>query len=103
MQHLSGQGRSGRVQPRASLWRGLAWCAGSLAGLAAAAIAAVLAVFFAATMMVIAFMASILLALAAAAVRARRSVSHAAADPNVIEARHVGGHSWVAYGWDDRR
>jgi hypothetical protein len=76
---------------------------GSLAGLAAAAIAAVLAVFFAATMMVIAFMASILLALAAAAVRARRSVSPAANDPGVIEARHVGGHSWVAYGWDDRR
>jgi hypothetical protein len=75
---------------------------GSLAGLAAAAIAAVLAVFFAATMMVIAFMASILLALAAAAVRARRSVGHPA-DSNVIEARHVGGHSWVAYGWDDRR
>jgi heme/copper-type cytochrome/quinol oxidase subunit 2 len=75
----------------------------SLAGLAAAATAAVLAVFFAATMMVIAFMASILLALAAAAVRARRSVSRAATDPNVIEARHVGGHSWVAYGWDDRR
>ena len=103
MQHLSGQGPSGRVRPRVSLWRGLAWCVGSLAGLAAAATAAVLAVFFAATMMVIAFMASILLALAAAAVRARRSVSHAAADPDVIEARHVGGHSWVAYGWDDRR
>ena len=101
MQHLSGQGLSGR--PRLSLWRGLTWCVGSLAGLAAAATAAVLAVFFAATMMVIAFMASILLALAAAAVRARRSVGRAAADPNVIEARHVGGHSWVAYGWDDRR
>lgn len=103
MQHLSGQGLSGRVRPRASLWRGVTWCVGSLAGLAAAATAAVLAVFFAATMMVIAFMASILLALAAAAVRARRSVGHAAADPDVIEARHVGGHSWVAYGWDDRR
>ena len=74
----------------------------SLAGLAAAVTAAVLAVFFAATMMVIAFMGSILLALAAA-VRARRSLRHPAADPNVIEARHVGGHSWVAYGWDDRR
>src|SRR5579859_6275681 len=102
MQRMSEQGLSGRARPRASLWRGLAWCVGSLAGLAAAATAAVLAVFFAATMMVIAFMASILLALAAAAVRARRSVSNAA-DPGVIEARHVGGHSWVAYGWDDRR
>jgi len=103
MQYRSGQGLSGRVRPRASLWRGLAWCMASLAGLAAAVTAAVLAVFFAATMMVIAFMGSILLALAAAAVRARRSLRHPAADPNVIEARHVGGHSWVAYGWDDRR
>jgi cytochrome c oxidase assembly factor CtaG len=102
MQHLSGPGRSGRARPRAPLWRGLTWCLASLAGLAAGAIAAILAVFFAAAMMVIAFMASILLALAAAAVRARRSLSRAA-DPDVIEARHVGGHSWVAYGWDDRR
>lgn len=92
----------GRFHPATSLWRGLTWCAGALAGLAAAAIAAVLAVFFAATMMVIAFMASILLALAATAVRARRRVA-AARDPNVIEARNVGGHSWVAYGWDDGR
>ncbi len=93
---------SGRFNPTVSLWRGLAWFVGALAGLAAAAIGAVLAVFFAATMMVIAFMASILLALAATAVRARRQV-RASADPNVIEARNVGGHSWVAYGWDDRR
>ena len=74
MRQLSEQGFSGRVRPGASLWRGLAWCVASLAGLAAAA-----------------------------TVRARRSLSHVAADPNIIEARHVGGHSWVAYGWDDRR
>ena len=91
---------SGRSDPTRSIWRGLSWCAAALASLAAAAIAAVLAVFFAATMMVIAFMASILLALAATAVRARRRV-RATADPDLIEARHVGGHSWVAYGWDD--
>jgi cytochrome c oxidase assembly factor CtaG len=94
---------SGRFNPTVSLWRGLAWFVGALAGLAAAAIAAVLAVFFAATMMVIAFMASILLALAATAVRARRQVRAPSGDPNLIEARNVGGHSWVAYGWDDRR
>jgi type IV secretory pathway VirB3-like protein len=93
---------AGSFHPATSLWRGLTWCAAALAGLAAAAIATVLAVFFAATMMVIAFMASILLALTATAVRARRRVS-ATRDPNVIEARHVGGHSWVAYGWDDGR
>ncbi len=93
---------SGRFKPRASIWRVLSWFVGALAGVAAAAIAAVLAVFFAATMMVVAFMASILLALAATAVRARRTV-RAPIDPNIIEARNVGGHSWVAYGWDDRR
>ncbi len=94
---------SRRFKPTSSLLRGLTWIVGAVAGLAAAAIAAVLAVFFAATMMVVALMASILLALAAAAVRARRVVRAPAADPNVIEARNVGGHSWVAYGWDDRR
>ncbi len=92
-----------RVAARMSVWRGLAWIIGAIASLAAAAIAAVIAVVFAATMMVIAFMASILLALAAASVRARRGVAAAATDPDVIEARHVGGHSWVAYGWDGRR
>jgi hypothetical protein len=93
---------SGSTKPTSPLLRGLSWIAGGVAGVAAAAIAAVLAVFFAATMMVVALMASILLALAAAAVRARRVV-RAPADPGLIEARHVGGHSWVAYGWDDRR
>ncbi len=97
------QRRLERSQSTSSLLRGLTWIVGAVAGLAAAAIAAVLAVFFAATMMVVAFMASILLALAAAAVRARRVVRTPAADPNVIEARNVGGHSWVAYGWDERR
>ena len=97
------QRRSPSFKPTASLWRGLSWFVGALAGLAAAAIAAVHAVFFAATMMVVAFMASVLLALAATAVRARRQVRPAPVDPNLIEARNVGGHSWVAYGWDDRR
>ena len=93
---------SGQVRPRTSLARGLVWLAGSVAGLAAGAIAAVMAVFFAATMMVIAVMASALLALAAAAVRARRRAHATVSDPGIIEARHVGGHSWVAYGWDGR-
>jgi hypothetical protein len=97
------QRRTFRIKPRASLWRGLGWVIGAVASIAAAAIAAVIAVVFAATMMVIAFMASILLALAATAVRARRGIASPAVDPDVIEARHVGGHSWVAYGWDGRR
>jgi hypothetical protein len=95
---------TGRFKPTAVIWRAVALCAGALAGVAAAVIAAVLAVFFAATMVVAAFMASILLALAAAAVRARRQVrAPMAAGADVIEARNVGGHSWVAYGWDGRR
>jgi hypothetical protein len=84
-------------------FKGLAWIGGAVATLAAAAIGAVLAVFFAATVVVIALMASALLGLAGLAMRARRSVrARAPADPNLIEARNVGGHSWVAYGWNER-
>ena len=89
----------GSWAPGRSAWRSLAWFAGGLASIAAAIVGAVMAVFFAATLVVIAVLASALLALAAAALKARRSV-RAPADPELIEARHVGGHSWVAYGWD---
>ena len=57
---------------------------------------------FAATFVVIFLMAAMLLALAGAALRARRTV-RAPVDPELIEARHIGGHSWVAYGWDSLR
>jgi hypothetical protein len=85
-----------------SAWRVVARFAGALAWLAAAATGAVLAVFFAASMVLIALMASVLLALSAAALKARRAV-RPRADADLIEARHVAGHSWVAYGWDGRR
>ena len=90
---------------RYQMWgpfRGLAWLGAAIAWAAAAAIAAVLAIFFAATVVVIALMAGVLLFLAGAAMRARRTV-RPPADPELIEARHIGGHSWVAYGWDGRR
>ena len=50
-------------------------------------------------------MATALLGLAAFALRGRRQAARAKAstDPNLIEARNVGGHSWVAYGWNERR
>lgn len=87
-----------------SAFTGLAWLAGALATCAALAIGAILAVFAAATVVVIAIMSSALLALAGLAMRARRSVrARANADPDLIEARKVGGHSWVAYGWNERR
>jgi hypothetical protein len=83
-------------------FRGIAWIGGAIAWTAAAVIGAVLAIFFAATVMVILFMAGVLAVLAAAALRARRTV-RAPTEPELIEARHMGGHSWVAYGWDGHR
>ena len=88
--------------PGRSALSGVAWIGSALAWVAAAAIAAVLTVFFAATMVVIAIMATGFLAIAAVAMRARRTVRATAANPDIIEARNVGGHSWVAYGWDGR-
>ncbi|MFN3521952.1 MAG: hypothetical protein ACK4YQ_06860 [Phenylobacterium sp.] len=72
-----------------------------MATAAAVAIGAMLALFFAATVVVIAVLASVLLALAGLAFRARRT-SRPRAD-GVIEAHHMGGHHWVAYGWNERR
>ena len=51
---------------------------------------------------VIGLMATALLTLAAAA-RKARTASARRADPTLIEARNIGGHSWVAYGWDGER
>ena len=85
-------------------WRSLATVAGAVATSIAVAVAAVIAVVFAATLVVIGFMATALLGLAAFALRARRGATSApAGDPGLIEARHMGGHSWVAYGWNERR
>jgi cation transporter-like permease len=89
-------------RPGRSAFRGLAMVGGAVAWLCAAVVGAVLTVVFAATFVVIFFMAAVLLALAGAALRARRT-ARSAIDPDLIEARHIGGHSWVAYGWDGRR
>jgi hypothetical protein len=87
-------------KPRSGL-RSLAMIGGTLATIAAAAVGAVLAVFFAASMVVIALMASALLALGGLALRARRTAK--VRSDGLIEARHLGGHHWVAYGWNERR
>ncbi len=79
-------------------WRGLAWLGGALAAVVASTIAAVLAVFFTAALAVVALMGVVAVGFAGLALRARRSAK--AGDPDVIEARRVGGNSWVAYGWD---
>ena len=86
---------------------------GSIAGLArviafavsatASIVAVMLAVALAASMVVVAVMGGALLALAGLASRARRTVKvRSDSGPPIIEARNVGGHSWVAYGWDRR-
>jgi hypothetical protein len=81
-------------------FRPLAWIGGLIATLCAAAVAAVLAVFFAATVVVIALMAAVLIGFAGLALRARRTMRRR--DSDVLHARHLGGGSWVAYGWDER-
>ena len=80
--------------------KSLAWIGGALATAGALGVAAVLAVVFAASLVVIGLMATALIALGGLAYRARRSTRPA--DPTLLEARNVGGHSWVAYGWDQR-
>jgi hypothetical protein len=85
--------------------KSLAWLAGLLLTAIAAVVATVLAVAVAASVVVLAVMGGALLLLATLAVRARRTV-RARSNPSgaqLLEARHVGGHSWVAYGWDRRQ
>jgi hypothetical protein len=87
---------------RGSAARSLAAIGGTLATGAAIVVGAVLAVFFAATMAVIAIMSSALLAFAGLALRARRTARARGRQPDLLEARHLGGHHWVAYGWNER-
>jgi hypothetical protein len=85
-----------------SLNGGLMRFVGFAVAMVALLIAAVLAVVFAATVVVSAVVASALIALSALALRARRTVRVRSRAPEVIDARRV-GHTWVAYGWNDRR
>lgn len=83
--------------------KGFAAVFGLVAATLAAAVGLVLALVFAATIVVIGFMGSILLALAGLAMKARRTAKAKQGQDGVIEAQRVGGHQWVAYGWDNRR
>jgi hypothetical protein len=69
----------------------------ALTGLVGAIAATVLAF----AVVILAVVGSAALAVAAVVVGARRTRS-AQGDSDVIEARHVGGHSWVATGWQGR-
>jgi len=78
----------------------LMWLGGLIAAVAALTIGAVLAIFTAAAVAVIALFASVLVFFAGLAVRARRraTVKARRAD-DVIEAQKV-GDTWVTYGWE---
>ena len=87
-------------------FKGLAWFGGALASLAAVVLGTVLVVVFAASLVVLALMGAGLVLFALLAARARRTLRKARAPqdgPTILEARNVGGHSWVAYGWDQGR
>lgn len=91
---------TGGVQRRRGLVpAGLNWIAGAVATTVAVTIAAVLTVVFAATLAVILVLTGALIAVCTAAMRAKRQPQ---GEGVLIEARKV-GHSWVAYGWDQRR
>ena len=76
--------------------------AGAAAALLGLAVAGVLALFFAATVVVMAVIASALIGVTMLAMRARRTAKVRAGVPGVIDARRV-GHTWVAYGWNEPR
>ena len=81
---------------------GLVRFAGFATAVLAVMAALVVAVLFAATVVVTAAIASVLIGLTALAMRARRTVRVRSAASDIIEARRV-GHTWVAYGWNERR
>ncbi len=83
--------------------KALAWIGGLLATVAAVIIGSVLTVFAVTTVVVLAIMTSATLAFVALAGRAKNKARARAADDGVIEAHKVGGHHWVAYGWNERR
>jgi hypothetical protein len=80
-----------------SPWRGVTWLIGGLVALIAAFIAVVLALSF----FLFAILTAVVLTVRAAVGGVR--IVRPKSDPNLIEARRIGGHSWVAYGWDGRR
>ncbi len=99
----SSAGRPQSPRPTPSSTAGLAWFVGLVLSTIASIVAVVLAVALAASVVVVAVMGGALLALASLAARARRTVKAPdASGPQILEARHMGGHSWVAYGWDRR-
>jgi uncharacterized membrane protein YeaQ/YmgE (transglycosylase-associated protein family) len=83
------------------LKNGLLRLAAYALGLVGVVVGGVLALFFAATVVVLAVFASALIGATMLVMRARRT-ARAPAGNGVIEAQRV-GHTWVAYGWNEPR
>lgn len=92
----------GFIVGQGSALRSLSAAGAALAMGVVVVVGVTLAVFFAATVAVLALLSSALLALTSLTLRARRTAKAQRAD-GVIEARHIGGHNWVATGWEERR
>ncbi|MGH7023045.1 MAG: hypothetical protein ACREEB_05560 [Caulobacteraceae bacterium] len=83
---------------RAPSRRGLAMVGAAGIWLVAGVVGVALAALLTAVVVVVGVIGAAGLAVVGLAPRPRRRPK--ANDPDVIEAHHVGGHSWVAYGWD---
>lgn len=91
-------GLAARRRPN-GLAAGALWVCGLIAAACAMAVGALLAVFTAIAVAVIAVVGGVVVFLTGLAMRSRGAGRRDRRDGDVIEARKVGG-TWVAYGWD---
>ncbi|HEX8570435.1 MAG TPA: hypothetical protein VF699_11005 [Caulobacteraceae bacterium] len=87
---------------RLGLKNGLLKLSAYALGLVGVVVGGVLALFFAATVVVMAVIATALIGATMLVTRARRTARVHTGPGGVIDARRV-GHTWVAYGWNEPR
>ncbi|RSB44189.1 hypothetical protein EGK63_11200 [Brevundimonas sp. 357] len=93
-------GFNARRRPGSGLLAPFVWVAGLIATALAVTVGALLAVFTAAAVAMIAVVAGVLVFFAGFALRARRAMTaRRRRDDGVIDAKKV-GDTWVAYGWE---
>jgi len=92
-------GFNARRRPGSGLLAPFVWVAGLIATALAVTVGALLAVFTAAAVAMIAVVGGVLVFFAGFALRARRAMSARRRDDGVIDAKKV-GDTWVAYGWE---
>lgn len=92
-------GFNARRRPGSGLLAPFVWAAGLIATALAVTVGALLAVFTAAAVAMIALVAGVLVFFAGFALRARRAMTARRRDDGVIDAKKV-GDTWVTYGWE---